>query len=128
MALKLSKHCKQIYSYGICECCDECGYMTRREKYENLKNSEQQLYNNAKKGIKQIDLLSDICNLDLACKEVLQILKEKNVNDKVMKKLSHKVKALSKIVKLHSFVSKRFMKQVEEIDELSKTIKNRIDF
>lgn len=129
MALKLSKRCRQKYTYGICERCDECGYMTRREKYENLKDSEQQLYNDSKKSIEQTEkLIKDIHNLDLDCKEVLQILDEKNVHDESIKKLSCKVKILSKIAKRLCDLSRKFMKQVEEIDELSKTIKNRIDF
>lgn len=127
MALKLSKHCKKVFSYGICERCDECGYMTRREKYEKLKNSKKKLYNNSKKSVEQTEnLLNDISNLDLACKEVLQILKEKSVNDEEIKKLSRKVKILSKIGKLLFSILKKFMGQVEKIHELS--IENRIDF
>ena len=128
MALKLSRYCKMTYSYGICERCNRCGYITRIVKYNNLKDYSKQLYINSKKSVEETEnAIESISNLELSCKEILKMLKDKVEYDGNMVRLSYKVKILSKIGKKLCKILKRFMKKVEEIQKLSQSIENKID-
>lgn len=129
MALKLSKHCKQVYTYGICERCDRCGYMTRRDEYEDLKESIERLCSSSKGSKEKPDvLLKNISDFEMACKVILQELDTYNVHDESIEKLFTKVKILSKFAKKFDKLFQKFIKEIEDIDELSKLVKNRIDF
>lgn len=129
MAWKLSRHCKQIYSYGICERCDKCGCVTRREMYDELKDTAKKLYDSSKKCDEQmVNLKKDIEELNSVCEKISQELTKYNVLDNDMIKLSKKVRKLSKVLKLLHKIMKKPFKQIEETSEFSKIINNRIDF
>lgn len=123
----ISRHCCAD-TYGICHRCDRCGYMTRRDEYEDLKESVQRLCDDSKESAKKTDTLQkDIYDFELACKKISRELEKYKVNDKNMEKLFFKVKILSKFAKKFAKIFSKFIKEIEEVERLAKLVKNQID-
>lgn len=129
MCRRIGKHCKQQYSYGLCEYCDKCGCVTRNKMYDKVRESSHKLYADSKKCIEDTEkILDQVTKLNSDCEWIIAQMNKYWEYGGNVKELSKEIKHTLKTTKRLSKPLKEFMKQVEKVDQIASTIENRIDY